>query len=50
MFVTLRMNCKFMEYMRVTYPDTPLSEFKVTGTYVRDHGGVDDLEDEEDDE
>ncbi len=32
--VMLRMNHGFMEYMRKTYPNTPLSEFKVTDTYV----------------
>ena len=30
MLVILRMNHEFMEYMTVSYPDTPLSEFKVT--------------------
>ena len=39
--VILRMNRDFMEYMRATYPDTPLSEFKATDTYVRDHGELD---------
>ncbi len=38
--VMFQMNHEFMEYMRVTHPDTPLSEFKVPGTYVRAHGGV----------
>ena len=49
----LRMNREpheFMEYMRVSYPDTPLSEFKTTDTYVCVHGGVDVLEDDEDNE
>ena len=46
----LRMNREFMEYMRASYPGTPLSEFNSDGTYVRVHGGVDDLEDDEDDE
>ena len=50
MFVILRMNHEFMEYMRVSYPDTPLSEFKVADTYVRAHGGLDTLDDDEDDE
>ncbi len=50
MLVMLRMNHEFMEYMRVSYPDTPLSEFKVADTYVYDHGGVDTLDDDEDDE
>ena len=39
-----------MEYMRVSYPDTPLSEFKVPDTYVQVHGGLDSLDDDEDDE
>ncbi len=50
MFVILRMNHEFMEYMRVIYPDTPLSEFRAADTYVLDHGGVETLEDDEDDE
>jgi hypothetical protein len=50
MLVILRMNHEFMEYMRVSYPDTPLSEFKLVDTYVRAHGGVETLEDDEDDE
>ena len=50
MFVMLRMNREFMEYMRASYPDTPLSEFRVVDTYVRAHGGVETLEDDEDDE
>jgi hypothetical protein len=45
MLVMLRMNRGFMEYMRSSYPDTPLSEFKVVDTYVRAHGGVESLED-----
>ena len=49
MFVMLRMNREFMEYMRASYPDTPLSEFKAVDTYVRAHGGVETLEDDEDD-
>jgi hypothetical protein len=44
------MNHEFMEYMRSSYQDTPLSEFKATDTYVRAHGGVETLEDDEDDE
>ena len=48
--VMLRMNREFMEYMRASYPDTPLSEFRVVDTYVRVHGGVETLEDDEDDE
>jgi hypothetical protein len=39
-----------MEYVRVSYPDTPLSEFQVADTYVRTHGGVETLEDDEDGE
>ena len=39
----------FMEYMRSSYPDTPLSEFRAVDTYVRAHGGVETLEDDEDD-
>ena len=45
--VMLRMNHEFIEYMRMSYPDTPLSEFRATDTYVRAHGGVEALEDEE---
>ena len=45
-----RMNREFMEYMRVTYPNTPLSEFKETDAYVRVYGGVDALDDDEEDE
>ena len=50
MLVMLRMNHEFMEYMRASYPDTPLSDFRVVDTYVRTHGGVQDLDDDEDDE
>ena len=50
MLVMLRMNREFMEYMRVTYPNTPLSEFKTADVYVRVHGGVHALDDDEDDE
>ena len=50
MIVILRMNREFVEYMRVSYPDTPLSEFKEDDTYVRTHGGVDALDDDEGDE
>ncbi len=50
MLVMLRMNHEFMEYMRGSYPDTPLSEFKVVDTYVCAHGGLDALDDDEDDE
>ena len=48
--VMLRINHDVMEYMRVSYPDTPLSEFKSADTYVHTHGGVDALDDDEDDE
>jgi hypothetical protein len=41
------MNREFMEYMRASYPDTPSSEFKVVDTYVCVHGGVEDLEEDE---
>jgi hypothetical protein len=44
------MNREFMEYMTVSYPDAPLSEFREVDTYVRDHGGVETLEDDEHDE
>ena len=50
MIVMFRMNHEFMEYMRVSYPDTPLSEFKVADTYVHAHGGVHVLDDNEDDD
>ena len=50
MLVMLRMNREFMEYMRASYPDTPLSEFKAVDTYVRAHGGVETLDDDDDDE
>ncbi len=41
--VILQMNREFKDYMRTSYPDTPLSEFKVTDTYVCAHGGVETL-------
>jgi hypothetical protein len=53
MLVMLRMNRGFMEYMRKTYPNTPLSEFKTTDVYVLTHGLdalVDDEEEEKDEE
>jgi hypothetical protein len=50
MIVMFRMNHEFMEYMKTSYPDTPLSESKVTDTYVCTHGGVEDLDDDEGDE
>ena len=50
MLVMLRMNREFMEYMRATYPNTPLLEFKAADPYVCVHGGVDALDDDEDDE
>jgi hypothetical protein len=46
MIVMFRMNHEFMEYMRASYPDTPLSDFRVVDTYVRTHGGVQALDDE----
>ena len=51
MLVMLRMNREFMdsEYMRSSYPDTPLSEFRAVDTYVHTHGCVESLEDDEDD-
>ena len=39
-----------MEYMRSTFPDTPLSEFKSADTYVRTRGGLETLDDDEDDD
>ena len=48
--VMLRMNREFMEYMRSSYPDTPLSEFKEADTYVSARGGVETLDDDEDDQ
>ncbi len=50
MIVILHMNHEFMEYMRVSYPDTPLSEFKAADTYVRTRGGLEALDDDEDDD
>ena len=50
MLVMLRMNREFMEYMMVTYPDTPLSEFKAADAYVRSRGGLETLVDDEDDD
>ena len=53
MLVMLRMNSGFMEYMRKTYPNTPLSEFRTVDTYVHTHGLdalVDDEEEEKDEE
>jgi hypothetical protein len=50
MLVMLRMNREFMEYMRASYPDSPLSEFKVDDTYVCAYGVVEGLDDDEDDE
>jgi hypothetical protein len=47
--IILRMNHGFMEYMRKTYPNTPLSEFKTTDDYVRTHG-LDNLVDDEEEE
>ena len=42
MCVILQMNREFMEYMTVSYPVTPLSEFKSDHTYVHTHGGLKD--------
>ena len=53
MLVILRMNRGFMEYMRKTYPNTPLSEFRAADAYVLTHGLdalVDDEEEEKDEE
>ena len=50
MLFMLRMNREFMEYMRASYPDTPLSDVKAVDTYVRAHGGVEALDDDEDNE
>ncbi len=50
MLVMLRMNHEFLEYMRASYPDTPLSDFRTTDTYVCAHGGVQTLDDDDDDE
>jgi hypothetical protein len=50
MLVMIRMNHEFIEYMRVSHPNTPLSEFKVPDTHVHSHGGVKTLEDDENDE
>ena len=53
MLVMFRMNHGFIEYMRKTYPNTPLSEFKDTDAYVHTHGLdalVDDEEEEKDEE
>jgi len=50
MLVMLRMNREFMEYMRASYPDTPLSEFKAADTYVRARGGLEAFDDDEEDD
>jgi hypothetical protein len=39
-----------MEYMRETYPNTPMSDFKEVDAYVQSHGGLDALEEDEEDE
>ncbi len=44
------MNREFMEYMRSTFPDTPLSEFKTADTYVRARGGLETFDDDEEDD
>jgi hypothetical protein len=46
----LRMNHEFMEYMRASFPDTPLSEFKAADTYVRARGGLEAFDDDEEDD
>ncbi len=46
----LRMNHEFMEYMRASFPDTPLSEFKEADTYVRARGGLEAFDDDEEDD
>jgi hypothetical protein len=48
--VMIRMNHEFMEYMRASYPDTPLSEFKVADTYVCARGGLETFDDDEEDD
>ncbi len=40
---------EFIEYMRSTYPNTPLSDFKPV-VYVQSNGGLDSLEEGEEDE
>ena len=50
MLVMFRMNHEFMEYMRVTYPNTPLSDFKEDDPHVQSHEGLDTLEEDEEDE
>jgi hypothetical protein len=44
----LRMNREFMEYMRTSYLDTRLSDFRRADAYVGAHGGVQALDDEDD--
>jgi hypothetical protein len=44
------MNHEFMEYMRASFPDTPLSEFKAADTYVRARGGLEVFDDDEEDD
>jgi hypothetical protein len=46
----LRMNHEFMEYMRASFPDTPLSEFKSADTYLRARGGLEAFDDDEEDD
>ena len=41
MFVMIRINHDFMEYMRETYPTTPLSDFKTVNPYVERNTGLD---------
>ena len=46
MLVMIRMNHEFIEYMRTSYPDIPLAEFKSADTYVRARGGVESLDED----
>ena len=50
MLVMIRMTHEFMEYMSVGYPNTPLSDFKSADVYVQNNGGLDSLEEDEEDE
>ena len=44
------MNHEFMDNMRVTYPNTPLSDLEASDEYVQSNGGLDALEEDEEDE
>ena len=48
--VILRMSREFNEYMRVTYPNTPLSDFKSPDVYVKSNEGLDPLEEDQEDQ